>query len=179
MTAPNIICYKKVECGRQNDAPLQDVHNSSSQKLWICYRGLMLLNQLTLRSGEFTEISGWLQQWWKSGKEGREDQNLRDLKMLHYWWWRWKEPQAQKCPQPLKAANSQETDPPLEPPEGDAPAGALMLAQGHPFQTGDLHKSQIISLYRLKSLGLWLFTIVADKNNDTGTSDRRVNSSFL
>ena len=70
-------------------------------------------------------------------------------------------------------------DPPLEPPEGDAPAGALMLAQGHPYQTGDLQKSQIISLYCLKSLGFWLFTIAANKNNDTGTSDRRINASFL
>ena len=59
---------------------------------------------------------------------------------------RWKEPQAQKRLQPLKAGNSQEMDSPLEPSE-DAPGGALMLAQGHPFQTGDLQKSQIISLY--------------------------------
>ena len=139
---------------------------------------LMLLNQLTLRSGQFTEISGWIQQCWKSGKEGREGQSLRfgnaALLMVK-----------------VEGATSPEMPPASEswkqPGNGSSPrtcrrrcsCWCLDVGPGTPFQTGDLQKPQILSLYCLKSLGLWLFAIATNKNNDMGTSDRRVNASFL
>ena len=85
MTAPNIICYKKVECGRQNDVPLQDVHNSSSQKLWICYRGINVAKSADIEIRRVywnIWVAPTMMKEWKRGKRGSESQRFENAALL-------------------------------------------------------------------------------------------------
>ena len=178
MTAPNSMCYKKVDCGRQNNAPLKDVHNSSSQKLWIYYREINVAKSADI---EIRTVywNIWLDptmlKEWKRGKRGSESERFGNAALLMV---------------KVDGATSPEMPPASEswkqPGNGSSlrtsrrcSCWCLDVGPGTPFQTGDIQKPQILSLYCLKSMGLWLFAIATNKNNDMGTSDRRVNASFL